>query len=41
MADDESGEDTDAEAEADAETRIFPGATGNVADDEDKGQDFE
>jgi hypothetical protein len=38
-ADDESGEDTD--TEADAETRIFPWTTGDVADDEDNGQDSE
>jgi hypothetical protein len=40
---DESGGDTDAEAgaEADAETRIFPGTTGDVADDEDNVQDSE
>jgi hypothetical protein len=39
--DNELGEDTDAEAEADTEIRIFPGATGDVADDEDNGQDSE
>jgi hypothetical protein len=27
--------------EADAETRIFPGTTGDVADDENNGQDSE
>jgi hypothetical protein len=34
-----SGEDT--EAEADAETRIFPGTTGDVANNENNGQDSE